>query len=171
MENTPESWSTDVETMRRDAEQGCAQAQFAMGFSFAVRPAVQDYAQALHWYQKAADQNHGLAQFNLAQMYAHGQGMPRSDSMALMWMRRSAQHGDPGAQFDMGARCERATAHLAAAEASESRVECYKWFTLAAAQNYRDAQLRSDAQTERMTREEVTEGNRRVQAFEAGERA
>ena len=149
------------------AAQGDAEAQFALAFSFAAKPAPQDYAHARDWYQKAADQNHRLAQFNLGQMFAHGQGMPKSDSMALMWIRRAADGGDAGAQYNMGDRYARSCLHGSEMDASESRVESYKWFTLAAAQDYRDAVLRSDCATMKMTREEVTEGNRRVKAFVA----
>jgi TPR repeat protein len=157
--------SSAPERTQTAATKGDADAQFALGFLLAAGPVPQDYAQALLWYQKAADQNHYLAQFNLAQMYALGQGMPRSDSMALMWLRRSANGGDAGAQFNLGERYVRASVDGSQMDAAECRVEAYKWFTLAAAQNYRDAQVRSDSATIRMTREEVTEGNRRVKTF------
>jgi uncharacterized protein len=150
------------------AAQGDAEAQFALAFCLAAGPAPQDYARAREWYQKAADQVHHLAQFNLAQMFAHGQGMPKSDSVALMWIRRAAEGGDAGAQYNLGKRYSRACAIGSEMDASESRTEAYKWFTLAAAQKYRDAQLRADSATMKMTREEVTEGNRRVRTFTAG---
>jgi len=149
------------------AAQGDAEAQFALAFFLVAGPAPQDYGRAREWYQKAADQNHHLAQFNLGQMFAHGQGMPQSDSMALMWIRRAADGGDAGAQYDMGDRCARSCLRGSEMDASESRIESYKWFTLAAAQEYRDALLRSDCATMKMTRDEVTEGNRRVKAFVA----
>jgi TPR repeat protein len=147
------------------AAAGDVEAQFALGFSFAARPAPNDYGQAMEWYQKAADQNHRLAQFNLGQMFAHGQGIPKSDSMALMWIRRAADGGDAGAQFDMGQRYARSSAHGSEMDVVESRIEAYKWFSLAAAQLYGDAQTRSDSATMQMTREEVAEGNRRVKNF------
>jgi TPR repeat protein len=153
---------------RTAAAEGNAEAQFALGFSLAAAAPPQDYASAMEWYRKAADQNHHLAQFNLGQMFAHGQGIPVSNSMALMWMRRAAQGGDAGAQYDLGNRYSRACVSGLEMDASESRTEAYKWFTLAADQNYRDAQLRADSATMKMTRQEVTEGNRRVQAFAAG---
>jgi TPR repeat protein len=163
MSNIPEP-SRPVLT-RTAAAEGNAEAQFALGFSLAAGASPQDYASAMEWYQKAADQNHHLAQFNLGQMFAQGQGMPASNSMALMWIRRAAEGGDAGAQYDMGNRCFRASANESESDASESRTESYKWFTLAAAQNYRDAQLRADSATMKMTRQEVTEGDRRVKAF------
>lgn len=160
-----EDSSTPERCTRTEAARGDAEAQFALGFSFAASPVPQDYAQAMQWYLKAADQNHRLAQFNLGQMYAHGQGTPKSDALALMWMRRAANGGDAGAQFNLGERFSRANVQGSETDAMESRVESYKWFALAAAQNYRDALARSDSATMRMSREEVAEGNRRVQTF------
>jgi hypothetical protein len=163
MSTSPESSSCTPAA----AEQGDAEAQFGLGFYLAAGTGTQDYVRALEWYQKAADQNHRLAQFNLGQMFAHGQGMPKSDSMALMWIRRAADGGDAGAQYDMGERTARSCTQGSAQEISEARIETYKWFTLASAQEYRDAQFRSDTSTMRMTREEVSEGNRRVKLFGA----
>ncbi len=153
---------------RLEAEAGNPAAQFGLAFSFAAGP-THDYDQALHWYFKAADQNHRLAQFNLGQMFAQGQGTERNDSTAVMWIRRAANGGDAGAQFDLGNRCGRSTIDGTDQDqlASEARIESYKWYTLAAAQGYRNAVDRSDSATLRMTREEVTEGNRRVAAFVA----
>jgi uncharacterized protein len=169
MQNTSASDSSEFTVApctRVEAEAGNATAQFGLAFSFAAGP-VHDYDQALHWYFKAADQNHRLAQFNLGQMFAHGQGTERNDATAMMWIRRAADGGDAGAQFDLGNRCGRATVSGTDQDIMESRIESYKWFTLAAAQGYRNAVDRSDSATLRMTREEVTEGNRRVAAFVA----
>jgi TPR repeat protein len=171
MLNTPDSDSSsssaEVCCTRADADAGNAEAQFALAFFLSASPVPQDYAQAVVWYHKAAEQNHHLAQFNLGQMYAQGQGVPLDDSAALLWMLRAANGGDAGAQFHLGERLSRASIQGSATEAPESRVESYKWYSLAAAQNYRDAVTRSDSATMRMTREEVTEGLSRVKAFVA----
>jgi TPR repeat protein len=158
----------NLQAVQTSAAEGDAEAQFSLAFTLAAGPAPQDYVQARVWYQKAADQDHRLAQFNLAQMFALGQGMPESDSMALMWFLRAATGGDSGAQYAMGNRFARACLHEPAQEAAESRIEAFKWFTLAATQNHSDALVRADRATMGMTREEVTEGNRRVKSFIAG---
>ena len=65
------------ETIDAQAERGVADAQFSLGLRHANgKGAAQDYAQAEHWYRKAAGQNHALAQFNLGIMHANGQGVP-----------------------------------------------------------------------------------------------
>jgi TPR repeat protein len=158
---------SNLQSIRTDAAAGNAEAQFGLGLFLAAGTAPNAYPEAFQWYQKAADQNHRLAQFNLGQMFAHGHGIPKSDSMAVMWIKRAAQGGDAGAQFEMGIRSGRASFQASDVDATEARVESYKWFTLAAVGNYRDALVRSGSATMGMTREEVTEGNHRVKTFVA----
>jgi TPR repeat protein len=58
--------------------------------------------EANRWYRKAADQDHTLAQFTLGNLYANGEGSPRSDSEAARWYRLAADQGLAGAQFNLG---------------------------------------------------------------------
>ncbi len=169
MQNRPDSEDSaqhsddGVARSRADAIAGHAEAQFGLAFSLAA--GEQNYAEAAEWYFKAADQDHHLAQFNLGQMFAHGQGVTRDDATAMMWFRRAANGGDAGAQFNLADRYGRSSMHESETDVSELRIESYKWFKLAAAQGYGDALARSDSATQRMTHEEVAEGNRRVTKF------
>ena len=53
-------------TILSDAEQGPALAQFALGVCYENGHGVtQDYAQAVEWYRKAADQGNAFAQDRL----------------------------------------------------------------------------------------------------------
>lgn len=151
--------------LQSEAERGNADAQFALAFLFAAGSERQDYAQALAWYLKAAEQNHLLAQFNLGQMFSLGQGMPKCDSTAAKWIRRAANGGDAGAQFNLGKRCSQTGVAGSERDAMEARVESYKWFTLSAAQSYHHAVESSDAAKLMMKDAEITEGDRRVAAF------
>jgi TPR repeat protein len=54
-----------------------------------------DYAEAVHWYRKAARQGYGKAQFNLAYMLRHGKGVEKDLAEAD---RLQARSGFP-AQF------------------------------------------------------------------------
>jgi TPR repeat protein len=83
-----------AETTETRADHGDAEAQFSLGVKFAQAGAAQDYAQAAHWYLKAADQCHCLAQFNLAVMYAAGQGVPRDEAKSRVWLQKAADLGD-----------------------------------------------------------------------------
>jgi hypothetical protein len=54
------------------------------------------------------------------------------------------------------------------ADASESRIEAYKWYRLAAAQGYQGSERAHATLTFNMTRADVAAGNQRVAAFEIG---
>ncbi len=151
------------------ADHDDAEVQFHLGLKFASGTgAAQNYAKAVEWYRKAADQNHFLAQFNLGMMYAYGQGVARDAVQSRMWLDKAAQHGDAGAQFHLGDNCHRASFTQLPADASESRIEAYKWYRLAAAQGYQGSESAHATLTLNMTREDVAAGNERVAAFELG---
>src|SRR5882757_7889726 len=74
------------ESAQTMAERGDAEAQFGMGLRFANAGDAPGFAQAAHWYLKAAAQNHALAQYNLSVMYFRGQGVPRDKAASLVWI-------------------------------------------------------------------------------------
>lgn len=153
--------------VQQAAESGDANAQFALGIHFSSGSRIPHFAQAAHWYRKAADQDHALAQFNLGQMFAHGQGQPQDEAAAVRWIRKSAEGGDAGAQFNLGSRYHRHSVGVDAMDNAESRIEAYKWYTLAAAQGYKDSQVSCERLALAMSREEVTDGQERIQTFVA----
>jgi uncharacterized protein len=151
------------------AENGDVDAQFGLALILACGGGEDGgYGQAVHWYTKAADQDHALAQLNLGIMYAQGKGVARDDAQADVWIRRSAEQGDAGAQFNLGVRCQRSSMNESDDEAIESRIESYKWLHLASAQGYREATASWEQVTLAMSREDVDQGNSRVAAFLAG---
>ncbi len=146
---------------------GDAEVQFGMGLKFAADPwLAQDYRQAAEWYHKAAEQNHSMAQFNLGVMYARGQGVNRDAAQSAMWFGKAAHLGDAGAQYHLGDSCHRASIVQAPAEAAESRIEAYKWYRLAAAQDYRNSVMAWSNLTLNMSRADVAAGDQRVAEFE-----
>ncbi len=150
------------------AQRGVAEAQFSLGLRYASgNGAALDYAQAEHWYRKAAGQNHALASFNLGMMNANGHGMPADRAKALVWIQRAADLGDAGAQFNLGSTHHRAVMDGVSENAAQSRIDAYKWFRLAAAQGYRGAAVASEVVNLYMTREDVMEGGRRIAAFQS----
>src|SRR6266513_1026309 len=98
------------------------------------------------------------AQFNLAMMYELGQGVPLDCAEATKWFLKAAQQGDAGGQLQMGKRCHRGSFAPLAQDARESRIEAYKWFTLASAQGYKNSEMHCEQIVLAMTREERTEG-------------
>jgi hypothetical protein len=158
---------SDPETASPETNYADAEVQFGMGFKFAADPgAAQDYRQAAEWYHKAAEQNHSLAQFNLGVMYARGQGVARDAAQSAMWFGKAAYQGDAGAQYHLGDTCHRASVVQAPADATESRIEAYKWYRLAAAQDYRNSIMAWSNLTLTMTRADVAAGDQRVAAFQ-----
>lgn len=73
----------------------------------------QDYAKALFWFRKAANQGYATAQNNLGCMYQEGLGAKRDYATALLWFRRAADQGNNMAQNNLafmyrsGLGCER----------------------------------------------------------------
>lgn len=161
----PKPVSDTLETLETRANRGEADAQFSLGVKFANEGAAQDYAQAAHWYLKAAEQSHGLAQFNLGMMYAMGQGMPRDEAKALVWIQTAANLGDAGAQYRLGMKHHRASFGVSAEPAAQSRIEAYKWLHLAAVQGYVGSEAARGFVSLNMTIADVTEGTRKAAAF------
>ena len=62
----------------------------------------QDYAQAVKWYRKAAEQGFAEAQYNLGVRYDQGQGVPQDYAEAVKWYRKAAEQGDAEAQLNLG---------------------------------------------------------------------
>jgi TPR repeat protein len=53
-----------------------------------------NYAEAVKWYSKAAEQGHAAAQSNLGLMYVLGIGVPEDYVKAHMWFSISKANGD-----------------------------------------------------------------------------
>jgi len=147
------------------AEGGDPEAQFQMGLANACHGTLASFSHAAEWYQKAADQGHTLAQFNLGVMYWRGQGFGRDRERSRFWITRAAEAGDAGAQYMLGMTQNRTSLDEVAATAKESRIEAYKWLQLAAAQGYGEAPDGCDLVAMGMTVDGVKEGKRRASAF------
>ena len=59
------------------------------------RGVPQDYAQALVWLRKAADQGNAAAQTNLGAMYGLGLGVPRTTHRSRVGSARPPSRGTP----------------------------------------------------------------------------
>jgi uncharacterized protein len=54
----------------------------------------QDFAEAVKWLRKAAEQNHADAQYSLGLCYASGRGVPKDAVAAVKWLRKAAEGGE-----------------------------------------------------------------------------
>ncbi len=57
---------------------------------------LQDYAEAVRWSRKAADQGHASAQVNLGVMYDNGRGVPQDYIQAHKWYNLAASRAETG---------------------------------------------------------------------------
>lgn len=59
---------------------------------------IQDYAKAVEWNQKAAEQGNSGAQYLLGGCYEEGKGVVKDYAKAVEWYQKAAAQGDAEAQ-------------------------------------------------------------------------
>jgi len=64
--------------------------------------AKQDYANAMIWYVKSADQGNAQAQENVGWFYEHGRGVKQDYAEAMAWYRKAASQADSKAEGSIG---------------------------------------------------------------------
>jgi TPR repeat protein len=79
-----------------------AQTLVAIAFDWGRGGEAQDFAQAMTWYRKAADQGYARAQNNIGHLYDHGQGVKQDYAQAMIWYRKAADQDNAGAQNNVG---------------------------------------------------------------------
>ncbi len=104
--------------LRHFAEMGDPVAQFALGARYAQGDEVkQDYAEAVRWFEKAANQGHVVAQATLGAYYWAGRGVPEDLDKAYFWSVLARAGGDQGSKYRVAALTSRMTrAQIAQAE-------------------------------------------------------
>jgi TPR repeat protein len=73
------------------------------GMYYYGRGVPQDYAQALQWYRKAADQGDPKAQYGIGYMYDTGRGVAQDSSVAFRWFEQAVAKGDKQAECALAA--------------------------------------------------------------------
>ena len=82
-----------------------------------------DDQKAVKWYQKAAEQGHTDAQYNLALCYKNGIGVEKDEQKAVEWYQKAAEQRDAWAQYNLALCCMNGTG----VEKNEQKaVEWYK---------------------------------------------
>jgi uncharacterized protein len=124
---------------------------------------TQDYAEAVRWYRKSAEQGNAFAQLNLGFMYAHGQGVTQDYAEAAKWYRKSAEQGNADAQNNLGLMYDNGQG------VTQDYVEAHMWLNLAASKsNGEDQNRRSDlrdAVAKKMTPQQIAEAQRRAREW------
>lgn len=97
-----------------------------------------DKEEAEHWYRRAAEQGHMLAQYELAETYFTGDGFATDYPESKKWYRKAAEQGHGPSQLRMAFLS--AEAHFKGVTVDMAEAE--QWFMKAAEQNAGDAQFR-----------------------------
>lgn len=89
---------------QRAAAQGDNPARRYLGnmFYWGIGVEKRDLAQAFNWFIQAAENDDGIAQVSVANMYEHGLGVPRDLRQAFNWYQRAANNGYPEAMSILG---------------------------------------------------------------------
>jgi TPR repeat protein len=188
----------DFQQTKVKAETGNPEAQHSLGEIYAEGKQVrQDYAEAVKWYRKAADQGLAKAQYNLGVLYDIGQGVSKDEAEAAKWYRKAAEQGSADAQYTLASMYglgrgvpadpkETLKWYQRAAEQGDALasynlaeryergkdvpadfVEAYKWHSLAAERGLRDAATAKGHLERQMTSEQLAEARTRIREFKA----
>jgi len=100
----------NLPALRRLADQGDPTAEFAIGARYATGEEVpQDYAQAVHWFTKAAQQGQVAAQATLGAFYWAGRGVPPDLMRAYFWSFLAEAGGDEASRSRVALLASRLT--------------------------------------------------------------
>jgi len=97
-EGVMQDFSQAAAWFREAADQGDADAQFALGELYQYFLHCQDHSIAAAWYFLAAEQGHAGAAFELGSLYEIGQGVRQDHAHAAAYYRQAAEAGDERAR-------------------------------------------------------------------------
>jgi GAF domain-containing protein len=113
----------DLDRLRKSAEQGDANSQFALGARYAMGEDIpRNYSTAVHWFSLAAEQGHVLAQATLGAYYWEGRGVLPDLEKAYFWSVLARAGGDEASKYRVAAltsRMNRSQIIAAQAEAND----------------------------------------------------
>jgi len=117
------------------AEQGCAEAQCALGHLYENGHGVtQSDDEAVKWYTEATKQEDMAAQYNLGNLYFEGRGVAQNIEAGVSWYRKAAEQGHGVAQFALGMLFDSGLG------VAKSDSEAARWWSKAAEQGHVEAQ-------------------------------
>ena len=113
-----------------------------------------DYAEAVKWFRLSAEQGYAKAQYNLALMYANGQGVSQDYKEAAKWFRLSAEQGNAKAQTSLGFM------YVLGQGVIQDDVYAHMWWNIAAASGNFFAQKNRDEVAKSMTSSQLEEAQK-----------
>jgi Sel1 repeat len=98
--NSHPTSNLSLTSLKADAERGDANAQFNLGAKYASGDGVvQNYNEAVRWFNKAAEQGHVLSAATLGAFYWAGRGVRQDYVSAYMWSAVAKQGGDEASKY------------------------------------------------------------------------
>jgi uncharacterized protein len=144
-----------LEKARADAERGDPMAQWLIG---GLYERGEDYAEAIRWYRKAADQGFADAECSLGSMYSKGRGVRQDYAEAARWFRKAADQRYELAQYELGVY------YANGLGVPQNFVQAHMWLNLAASRATGKFQKKSAESRDKvasfMTRQQVAEAQR-----------
>lgn len=95
---------------------------------------TRNFKEAAKWIMLVAEKGDATAQYQIAEMYEKGEGVPKSAKKAARWYRKVALKGYVDAQYKLGEMYENGQG------VSKNLKEALEWYKLVAGQKYMDAQ-------------------------------
>ena len=108
-----------------------------------------DYAAALKYWQRLAEQGNTKLQFTVGLIYYNGRDVPQDQTEAAKWFRLAAEQGDARAQDSLGLMYEKGWG------VGQDYLQALMWFNLAAMQGYEKAQKGRDFLARKMTPDQI----------------
>ena len=125
--NTPGKEPEGVEWLKKSADAGCPEGQFAFGLACERGKGLpQDKAEALRLFRLAADQGHTEAMLKACRMLISGEGCERQEAAGIELLVKAAEEMHPKAVYLMGQRC------LAGKAETRDPAQAFAWFRLGA---------------------------------------
>lgn len=185
-------------SLRLAAANGDPSAEFEVAARLAEGNGTgQNYAQALHWYQRSAAKGFAQAQYRLGTLYERGLGVDKDIERAKIWYGRAAEQGNVKSMHNLAVlntSGEKGEPDFAAAapwflKAAEhgladsqynlgvllenglggttDRMAAYKWYALAAKGGDQDATQRRDALKTRLSADALKTAEGQIATFRA----
>ena len=118
-----------------------------------------DYETALKELRPLAEKGNANAQFNLAQMYDKGQGVPQDYQQAARWFTKAAEAGLANAQDNL------ASMYFLGEGVPQDYVLAHMWMNLAAAKGVKKAVKGRDLLEKFMNLDQLAEAQRLVREW------
>lgn len=113
----------------------------------------QNYEEALHWYELAANRGDPEAQSETGYFYFTGKLGKKDYQKAAYWFERAARSGYPLAQYNMGILW-----YSGNGVDSVDMIQAYAWFSLAAANGHQSGMIAKNFLKTILSDEELREG-------------